>query len=776
MLWMKVRHTIWMVLVLVFSVHPVNSIASTPSAGIPAGMTLADALNQLRSSEFTILFSDRLISDELKVKRNVQIDNPLDTALGLLAEHGLTLRNLRPGLFVVTRSTATEQSERVALTDAEPLAEVAIYASRYSSESTLTSMAQLERTDIESLAGLNEDVLRVTRTLPGTASTPLSAKSYIRGGGDDEMLVRFDGIPQLAPFHFKDYGAILGSIDPTVIESLDFYSGVFPARHGDRLSAVMDIHPRDGASGTHHELGVSLLATHGISSGETEVDRVPTRWLVAGRSSNLGVVAKVADIEDVDVEFASLLLRGEQVRGDWTIVAGMMLLQDELEYSRDASDDDEDSFGSDLRASEKTDSGYQDRTLWMRLKKSSDDGRQLAVSLARYDLHANREGKFSNNPIVTGEAEEQRDIQGLYLEGSWRQAGSWSVGAELLDIRSQYDHSIQAIFNPTLATLFRRSSALDRRSVIDTQTRAASIYASKLVTLSPRWRADVGLRADHRNQPRNAIDWSPRLAMEYELSDGRFLRASAGRTSQGQRADELQVADGETIFHPVQKADQWVLGYEQLLADHGAWRIEAYRKQIQNPSPRYENVLNPVSLIPEMEIDRRRIAPDGALAYGIEFAGRYTVDEHWSGFLNYAWSEVEDDFGATDVPRNWNQQHALLLGLQWRSGPWSLSGQGSWRTGWSRTEFQVGDSGDLLPVVGERNRSRWPAQWNLDLRASWRKPLKVGLLEVALDVNNATNRSNPCCTDLRLTATGLETRTRSWLPRYLNIGVVWSLP
>ena len=79
-------------------------------------------------------------------------------------------------------------------------------------------------------------------------------------------------------------------------------------------------------------------------------------------------------------------------------------------------------------------------------------------------------------------------------------------------------------------------------------------------------------------------------------------------------------------------------------------------------------------------------------------------------------------------------------------------------------------------MVGERNRARWPAQWNLAIRASWRKPLKIGLLEIALDVNNATNRSNPCCTDLRMAPTGLETRTQSWLPRYLNVGVVWNLP
>jgi len=766
MLRMKVRHAIWLVLVWMFGVHPVTSIASTPSAGIPAGTTLADALNQLRSSEFTILFSDRLISDDLKVKQDVRIDNSLDTALRLLAEHGLTLRNLRPGLFVVTRSKTTEQSEPVALTDPEPLAEVAIYASRYSSESPLTSMAQLERTDIESLAGLNEDVLRVTRTLPGTASTPLSAKSYIRGGGDDEMLVRFDGIPQLSPFHFKDYGAVLGSIEPATIDTLDFFTGVFPARHGDRLSAVMDIRPRRASNGNHHEIGLSLLAAHAMSVGETQIDDSTSRWLVAGRSSSAGWVTRAAEIDNIEIEFSDLLIRGEHVVGDWTLVAGLSVLQDELDYKDDDSDAER----------EQSSAGYRDNTLWVKATRDLPSDHKLVFSFSRFDSQADRSGEWSGERISIGQVTEDRKTSGYYFDLAWQNSGAWSLGTEILSVRTRYNHAILASFDVSLADAFNRELNLDRRSLVDADTRLISAYASKLIVLSSSWRVDLGLRADHRNQPRNAIDWSPRLAMEYELSDGRFLRASAGRTSQGQRADELQVADGETSFHPVQKADQWVLGYEQLLADHGAWRVEAYRKRIQKPSPRYENLLNPVSLIPEMEIDRRRIAPDGALAYGVEFAGRYTVDEHWSGFLNYAWSEVEDDFGATDVPRNWNQQHALLLGLQWRSGPWSLSGQGSWRTGWSRTEFQVGDSGVLLPIVGERNRSRWPAQWNLDLRASWRKPLEIGLLEVALDVNNATNRSNPCCTDLRLTATGLETRTRSWLPRYLNIGVVWSLP
>ncbi len=728
---------------------------------------MATALKQLRSRDFTILFSDRLVTTELRVAQNSVIDNPRDTALRLLANHGLTLRNVRPGLFVVTRLPALDPAKPTdSPYDLEPLAEIAIYASRYSSESPLTTTAQLDRADIENLAGLNEDALRVTRTLPGTASTPLSSKTHVRGGSDDEMLVRFDGIPQLAPFHFKDYGAILGSIEPATIDTLNFFSGVFPVRHGDRLSAVMDIQPRRTDNGNHHEIGLSLLAAHAMSVGKTQINDSPSRWLVAGRSSSAGWVARAVDIDNIEVEFSDLLVRGEHIVDDWTLVAGLSILQDELDYQNDDSRKDR----------ERSTAGYRDNTLWLKATRDTTTDHRLALAFAKFDSHADRRGEWSGERISIGRVAEDRKTDGYYFDLAWQRLGSWSIGAEILNLNTRYDHSIRANFDSSLSTAFNRAPNLERRILVDAETRSVSAYASKLITLSSAWRLDFGIRADQRNQPSNAIDWSPRLAMEYELADGRFLRVSAGRTSQGQRADELQVADGETSFHPVQKADQWVLGYEQLLADHGAWRVEAYRKRIHDPAPRYENLLNPVSLIPEMEIDRRRIAPDGALAYGVEFAGRYTLDESWSGFLSYAWSEVEDDIGTSDVPRNWNQQHALLLGLLWRSGPWSLSGQGSWRTGWSRTEFQIGDSGALLPVVGERNRARWPAQWNLDIRASWRKPLKIGLLEIALDVNNATNRSNPCCTDLRMAPTGLETRTQSWLPRYLNVGVVWNLP
>jgi hypothetical protein len=745
------------------------SMAAAPSTNphtIPAGTTVATALNQLRRQGLSVLFSDRLVPPALRLREDLRIDSPRAAAERLLAEHGLQLRSLRPGLFVVVRGAAAAAPETAAPAEPEPLVEVAIYASRYSVESPGAGLTQLTRADVENLAGLDEDALRVAQTLPGTASTPLGARTHVRGGLDDETLVRFDGIPLLAPFHFKDQGSILGSIEPVTIEALDFFSGVFPVRHGDRLSAVMDIHPRSAGNGNHHEIGLSLLAAHALSVGETRVGGEPTRWLASGRSSSAGWVARAADVDGVEIEFSDVLLRGERAVGYWTLVAGLSVLQDELDYRKDDT----------TTGRERSSAGYRDGTAWLRASHDDAPGRRFEVALARFDSQADRRGEMAGNPLVAGLMTEDRQTRGYFFDLSWRQPGTWSIGVQALDLTSRYDHSIRVAFDPAPAALFVRSATIDRQTMLEAQSRALGAYASRLLNLSSRWRLDLGIRADRRNQPQSATDWSPRIAMEYELAEGRFLRAAAGRTSQGQRADELQVADGEPVFHPVRKAQQWVLGYEQLLADAGAWRIEAYRKQLIDPAPRYENLLNPVALVPEMEVDRRRIAADGGLAYGLELAGRYVLDARWSGFANYTWSEVEDDFGRVRVPRNWNQQHAVMVGLLWRAGPWTLSGQGHWRSGWGRTEFSAVGGGGQTPILGERNRSRWPAQSGLDLRAAWRKQLPSGSLEVTLDINNATNRSNPCCTELRLGAGRLESRTRSWLPRYANVGIVWSLP
>ena len=68
--------------------------------------------------------------------------------------------------------------------------------------------------------------------------------------------------------------------------------------------------------------------------------------------------------------------------------------------------------------------------------------------------------------------------------------------------------------------------------------------------------------------------------------------------------------------------------------------------------PRYENLLGPLSLLPELRWDRVQIDPDSARAAGVEVLLSRKSGAHWNGWFNYAWSRVQDrEDGGAFSPR-----------------------------------------------------------------------------------------------------------------------------
>ena len=74
-------------------------------------------------------------------------------------------------------------------------------------------------------------------------------------------------------------------------------------------------------------------------------------------------------------------------------------------------------------------------------------------------------------------------------------------------------------------------------------------------------------------------------------------------------------------------------------------RIEAYRKNYRSLRPRFENLLNTMVVLPELKPDRIRIAPDGAVARGVELSLNRMSGRPLFWWASYAWSKVEDRFG-----------------------------------------------------------------------------------------------------------------------------------
>jgi outer membrane receptor protein involved in Fe transport len=300
------------------------------------------------------------------------------------------------------------------------------------------------------------------------------------------------------------------------------------------------------------------------------------------------------------------------------------------------------------------------------------------------------------------------------------------------------------------------------------------------VQVVPRLTAEVGLRWDEQTYVENAEEqFGPRLNLLYEFDDDTRLRASWGRYQQASGIDELQVEDGVTDYPRAQRADHLIVGLERNLPSAWQLRVEAYRKDYAELRPRYENLFDPLSLVPDLRGDRVMIAPDSARAHGVELLLARRSTEPWNGWLAYTWSEVEDQVDGHDVPRSWDQVHAVSAGVTWTKAPWDASVALTYHTGWPTTKVRLVAADGSSPAVeiGERNGDRLEAFASLDFRVSRTFPLRLGDLDVYAEVTNALNRENPCCVDYSVTQDGppyqLLRDPQHWLPIVPSVGVLW---
>jgi len=105
------------------------------------------------------------------------------------------------------------------------------------------SYTHIKLSDIENIAGPNEGVESVLKTLPDVASNnELSSQYSVRGGSFDENLVYINGVevfrPQLVHSGQQEGMSI---INPDMVDHLMFSPGGFEAVYGDKMSSVLDI-------------------------------------------------------------------------------------------------------------------------------------------------------------------------------------------------------------------------------------------------------------------------------------------------------------------------------------------------------------------------------------------------------------------------------------------------------------------------------------------------------------------------------------------------------
>jgi outer membrane receptor protein involved in Fe transport len=769
------------------------------SKAVVRGQPLDQALEELRRSGLSIIFSSALVRPGLTVNVEPGAGSPEEIARRILAPYGLGLESAQPHVFSVVklpdsppvRAAATGKPAAPAARAAEPpssqSAEVDVYASRYGLDQTQIGpqpSTDISRQNLEALPGLFQDAMRAVRYLPGVATSAISVRPHVRGGREDEVATYFDGVPLFEPYHYKDIQGLLGSLDPETLARMDFFSGVFPARFGNRLSGVLDMQPRTWAGENYYAFSQSVLYSEALTQGK--LSSAPLQWLGAVRIGVVDFVSDLLDRTEVEPDFLDALGRVQyELSDEMTMAAGYLLLDDDLTGSFNSSVGER-IPGTPLSSVEQARISYRDGTGWLGWTFTPSEDTTLHATLSRTERHTHRSGMLDRVGSADGSVQDTRHFgtTAFRLETSGRISDEWGLvsGFEWYDYEAQYHYTANAAFNPQLAAAFGRATTLATHTDLDIDGQAYATYMSALWALTPRLSADAGLRWDGERYGSafRANQVSPRIGLQYKYDPVTVLRASWGRLSQTQRPDELQVADGDDAFHRAELAIQTVLSLERELSQLAQLHVELFDKRIRHPRPRYENLLDPIALLPEIEVDRVLLQPSSARAVGAEASLRWRAGPTWSGWANYSWSEATDLINGVTVPRSWEQKHAAAVGVTWRQAPWLWSSDATWHTGWGRNRLYAVSLDPpqlrLLPL----NMRKWPAYFSLDSRLTWAHPIHWGALELFGEVDNLTNHANPCCVDVQFAGESsrplLERTTSVWLPRFALVGATWKLP
>lgn len=625
----------------------------------------------------------------------------------------------------------------ISLTAEDKLEEVVVVSSRYALEpSRGSSLHLLTAYDLETIPEFGDDALRTASYLPGTATIGLSARPYIRGGLQDETLVVFNNVELLEPFHLKDFQSVFSSFNPSLVDTVEVYTGGFPARYGDRMSGVMDIRPRDDAAGLSADLMVSFLTASAAMTGDIADGR--GSWALSARRGNLDLLLDVLDPGSGNPRYSDYFGSFRYALDDGNeLEVGFIVYDDDVELKD--LDDGDGELGHSIY-----DNGYG----WMQLHRRWSERVFSSTVLSYGRIRNDRNGFIADADLEEGHStlDDERRFRIWSLTHRQMLTVSDRLALELggrLAYQSGSYRTEAIIERGVLAELIGRPIVENRLVHEDPEGTSGALYASGRYLASDWLSLEAGVRWDYQDYT-GSFDQqvSPRVSALAALGEHTELRVSAGRFYQPELIQELQSADGVSRFQPAQYSDHYIAGLERHFPAMGAsLRLEAFYKRFGNPKVRYENLFNSLVLMPELASDRVPVAPVRARARGVEASLAYRPLPSLNAWLSYTHAYADDDLDAGWTKRGWDQRHTISAGATWETGAWTLSTAVLWHSGWQTTLLPEVVSSDARPDL-DRNGDRLPHYLSVDLRVSRTWRWSAQSLEVFFELTNSFDREN----------------------------------
>ncbi len=573
--------------------------------------------------------------------------------------------------------------------------------------------------DVYRTPGAQGDLFRALQALPGVAAPDDAAGLFVRGGDVSEVLVSLDDAVIAHPYRYETpTGGFRGAVDPLLITGIAFSTGGFSARHGNALSAVMDLRGLD----------------------RPELPEVSGTFGLAGAAASIGVpVRDRAGVRAaVNRTFTDLLFavngsprRFEPAPGGWDGSLGLSWDVEGVGRFKAFGMTQRDSVG--LEAEQDAFAG------WL-----SASNRHSFVS-GRWDGAI---GQWVTAATFGNDRYTRRTDVGVLDLGVRDETQSWRVDAARPG-GAHVDWRIGANGALTRATITGDvpMSGGDLGGVsgvspfhVDLQDWYAGTYLEATTTLGIV-STTAGARVD-RFGLAQATTIDPRLNVRVALGRSRAMRYATGIYHQAPAAAYYDRVRGAERLSPM-RAVHHVIGYETGREAEGLYlRIEGYVKQYRD-------------LPLENALDGRYSSAGHGWSRGIDlFVQRRSSRLDLRGIASWLgarrrWTPA-DQRNRYDVPEGlWRPDFEIPWSLQLVATVPVGSGvavAGSWRTAAGRPHTPVVgalrvDEG-YAPIFGAINSERLPRYERLDLSVSWLFPAGVGAVVFFASLDNALDRAN----------------------------------
>lgn len=640
------------------------------------------------------------------------------------------------------------------------LSDIRVSSSLISFNQYENSLNSLSREDLADQVAINHDTLRVAENMAGSASDGISGKTHTRGGNLNETLVLLDNRELRNPYHFKDFFSLFSTINDTVVDSVDYYSGVFPVKYGGRLSAVLDVQSNQWADLPNQEARLGLLSSsYTIRHTNPEQDRY---YMMAVRTGGQFIDKHLIPDVGIRPEYDDGYFKAAQsISSNWQMSQHLLVSRDEININEDE---------------EVAEADYHDQNLWLQWFYDDLGDHQLSIQAYASRRHDRRQGTLLDSH---SQAQVKEDLfsqfQGIKFEHKW------SINSHVLldygfDISTE-ETRIASLRNIShsgeLTQVLGLNRTYNRQFDFEAHGVAIKSYVNARYQWQENWVMDLGLHY-HNQEWVHGGALSPRLNLAYFPNDRSSWHLGLGRHQQTQHIDELLLEDTTPTYFQPASADLMVIEFNHKISDRLSLLSELYYKKYSRTHPYYENLFNGFHVLPDLFYDRVRLEPDDAQAAGLEFTLKGQHKKiNWSA--SYVFSDVKDEFDGVYIPRSWNQGNAFNLFFSTPLKSWHLSLNAKFHNGWPRTQVISVNNISNEVAVGQRNQTTFKDFYQIDFKLdkSWRTEL--GLWHAEFQLSNALNTNNPCCTNYQLNDGVLTIKSKNGLPLLPNfqLGLSW---